>query len=61
MDRKSILILAASAVLLIPNMVGAQEDDSLTLKGDEESTVLRSLTIEGEDRIQIEFDRPALL
>jgi len=34
--------------------------DSMTLKGDEKTTVLRSLTVEGEDKIQIEFDRPKL-
>lgn len=34
--------------------------DSMSLHGDEEGTVLKSLTIEGEDRIQIEFDRPEL-
>ena len=34
--------------------------DSMTLKGDEKTTVLRSLTVEGEDKIKIEFDRPQL-
>lgn len=34
--------------------------EDMSLKGDEESTVLESLTVEGEDRIQIEFDRPQL-
>jgi hypothetical protein len=60
MNRRSILFLATWSLVLVPLMAGAQEDDSLTLKGDEESTVLRSLTIEGEDRIQIDFDRPLL-
>jgi hypothetical protein len=60
MNRRSILHLAIWALALTPLVSGAQEDDSLTLKGDDESTVLRSLTIEGEDRIQIDFDRPLL-
>lgn len=34
--------------------------DSMSLKGDEKTTVLRSLTVEGEDKIQIQFDRPVL-
>ncbi len=34
--------------------------DSMTLKGDEKTTVLRSLTVEGEDKVKIEFDRPEL-
>lgn len=38
----------------------ADESADMSLHGDEEGTVLKSLTIEGEDRIQIEFDRPEL-
>ena len=38
----------------------AVADSSMTLKGDEEGTVFKSLTIEGEDRVRIEFERPAL-
>jgi hypothetical protein len=38
----------------------AAEDSSLTLRGDQEGTVFKSLTVEGEDRIHIEFDRPPL-
>lgn len=62
MNRRIIFHLAFGALLMTPLAAGAQEDTdgSLTLKGEEESTVLRSLTIEGEDRIQIEFDRPVL-
>jgi hypothetical protein len=40
--------------------VNQAEQDSMTLKGDEKTTVLRSLTVEGEDKIQIQFDRPKL-
>jgi hypothetical protein len=42
------------------NQPGADQQDPMTLKGNDDGTVLRSLTIEGEDRIQIEFDRPLL-
>lgn len=35
-------------------------DTTMTLRGDEEGTIFKSLRIEGEDRIRIEFDRPAL-
>lgn len=40
--------------------VKAPEDDGMSLKGGQEGTVFRSLTVEGEDRIHVEFDRPAL-
>lgn len=39
----------------------ASPDSAMALKGGEEGTVFRSLTIEGEDRVRIEFDRPALV
>ena len=35
-------------------------DTTMTLQGGEEGTIFKSLRIEGEDRIRIEFDRPAL-
>lgn len=60
MNRKLTFQVAIWALLMAPLAAGAQDDDSLTLKGEEESTVLRSLTIEGEDRIQIDFERPLL-
>jgi len=34
--------------------------EAMTLKGGEDGTVFRSLTIEGEDRIHIEVERPVL-
>ncbi len=43
-----------------PAVERAVADSSMTLKGDEEGTVFKSLTIEGEDRVRIEFERPAL-
>jgi hypothetical protein len=38
-----------------------EPDSSMALKGGEEGTVLRSLTVEGEDRVRIEFERPPLV
>ena len=40
---------------------GSDPDSSMALKGGEEGTVLKSLTIEGEDRFRIEFERPPLV
>jgi hypothetical protein len=40
---------------------GGEPDSSMSLKGGEEGTVLRSLTVEGEDRFRIEFERPPLV
>lgn len=39
----------------------ASPDSAMALKGGEEGTVFRSLTIEGEDRVRIEFERPVLV
>jgi len=36
------------------------DDSTLTLKGGEEGTVFRTLTVQGEDRIHIEVERPTL-
>jgi hypothetical protein len=38
----------------------AEADTSMALSGDQEGTVFKSLTIEGENRVQITFDRPEL-
>jgi hypothetical protein len=38
----------------------AAADSSLSLEGNRDGTVFRSLTIEGENRVQIEFARPEL-
>lgn len=37
-----------------------KSDEAMTLEGGQEGTALPSLTIEGEDRIRIEFERPSL-
>lgn len=56
--------LAALAVAAAPP-AGAEDGtasaaETLTLKGGEEGTVFDDLTIRGEDRIRIEFERPVL-
>lgn len=60
----AVLLLPVSASTqeqaAVENDSSADQPESMTLKGNDDGTVLRSLTIEGEDRIQIEFDRPAL-
>lgn len=38
----------------------AGSDSTQTLRGGQEGTVFKSLTIEGEDRIHLDFDRPTL-
>src|SRR5438552_8489738 len=54
--RHSVAPSAAAA----PQSTSA-ESDSMTLKGGQEGTVFRNLTIEGEDRIHVDFDRPELV
>jgi hypothetical protein len=36
------------------------KDTTMTLKGGQEGTTFKSLRIEGEDRVRVEFDRPPL-
>ena len=38
----------------------ASADSSMALSGGQEGTVFKSLTIEGENRVKITFDRPEL-
>lgn len=51
---------AASPAIPDSSLAAGLAGGVISLKGDEEGTVLRSLTIEGEDRISIEFARPVL-
>ena len=56
----------AAAVLAFagPAIAAADEaaaDSTMVLEGEQEGTVFRSLTIEGENRIRIDFERPELL
>ena len=65
-SKTTLLIIIMFAVAPLP--LAAQQavetsepDSSMALKGGEEGTVLRSLTVEGEDRVRIEFERPPLV
>jgi len=62
----TIMIAALALVATFPNVAraaaaGNEPDSSMVLKGGEEGTVLKSLTVEGEDRVRIEFERPPLV
>src|SRR5262249_38117668 len=50
----------AAARAAAPGRAHADSTAGLTLKGGEEGTVFRTLTVEGEDRIHIEVERPVL-
>ena len=43
-----------------PKKTKEETKEDLTLKGGEEGTIFKSLRIEGEDRVRIEFERPRL-
>ena len=44
----------------LPKAAPVAEDSTLTLRGGQEGTVFRTLTVEGEDRIHFEVERPEL-
>jgi len=54
------LILASAAVAGSPASEPASEGESRALQGGDQGTVLEDLTVRGEDRIRIEFERPGL-
>ncbi len=59
------LFLAAAVVVICwaPAVHGqdqAPSDSSLVLPGGQDGTVFKSLTVEGENRVQIQFERPEL-
>ena len=60
----TVMIIMVAALAALPPVAAAQEessaDSAITLKGGEEGTALRSMTITGEDRVKIEFERPPL-
>ena len=60
--RAALAALLVGALTATPAAAGAEAkaDSSFTLKGGTEGTDFRSLTVEGEDRIHIEFERPPL-
>ena len=51
-------VAAPSAAVTKP--APAPDDSTMTLRGGQEGTVFRSLTVEGEDRIHYEVERPQL-
>ena len=66
--RITLTIMIALLTIAAPRMAatmspgaGNEPDSSMALKGGEDGTVLRSLTVEGEDRVRIEFERPSLV
>jgi len=59
-EEKKPVEVKKAADSVAPKNAAASVDSSMTLKGSEEGTVFKTLTIEGEDRVHIEFERPAL-
>jgi hypothetical protein len=57
---KSAAPLAAKTVVAPAGRDTTASDGGMTLKGGTEGTVFKSLTVEGEDRVHLEFDRPEL-
>jgi len=60
-------ILTASAVLLACSLAGrasagntASPDSSTTIPGGAEGKTMNSITVEGEDRVRVQFERPPL-
>jgi len=43
-----------------PSATSAASDSAMILRGGQEGTAFRTLTIEGEDRVHVDFERPAL-
>lgn len=67
MTRRFPVILAATALALwiapaqhAAASVAADSSTTRTLKGDSDGNVLESITVEGEDRVSVEFERPKL-
>ncbi len=57
----ALIFAAPRPAAAAPPGAGNEPDSSMALKGGEEGTVLKSLTVEGEDRVRIEFERPPLV
>jgi hypothetical protein len=66
MRRQKFLLLTAIVTCLCistsarSGKKSTAEADSMSLKGGTEGTVFKSLRIEGEDRVRIDFERPSL-
>jgi len=54
-------VLAAAGTAAAADPAAAPADSGMTLQAGSEGTVFRSLTVEGENRIRIDFDRPDLV
>ena len=56
------LLLTAGSAAAAPDAVSpaAPPDTTLTLRGGQDGTVFRTLTVEGEDRVHVDFARPEL-
>jgi hypothetical protein len=61
--RLSLLVLVGLILAIPANATGPapnEINDGMVLKGDQDGTVFRSLTVDGENRVQIRFERPEL-
>lgn len=55
-----LLLLGAALPSLASETAGAAPDSTMSLEGKSDGTVFRSLTVEGENRVKIRFERPNL-
>lgn len=62
MQKTHLIRITTCAVLLgaAANAAASAPTDDMALKGGQDGTVFRSLTVEGENRVQIHFERPDL-
>jgi len=63
MRSQQLLWLTSALILSLAASAGADEapaDSTMVLEGGEEGTAFKSLTVEAENRVQIEFERPVL-
>lgn len=56
----AVTLLLLEAMTTLARAATAPADSTLTLRGGADGTSFSTLTVEGEDRIHIDFDRPAL-
>ncbi len=57
------VIVFAAAAIYVParaDGTGAEPDSGMVLEGGKEGTAFKRMTIEGEDRFRIDFERPSL-
>src|SRR6185436_15013493 len=74
--REVLVLLAVVALIAAPRSAGAAEtaksksapappqassDSSMTIRGGESGKEFRSMTVEGEDRVHVDFGRPELV